>query len=154
MCCYVDTSVIVKLYIKEALSLEASNWVRARNEAIPLTVFHELEFKNALYLKQFRTEITDTEIRAILLKFADHQKRGVYYRPPVNWSDIMIRAVEIACTHTNKTGARSLDVLHVAAALTIKAGSFLTLDDRQATLAALVGLKLEDCTQSLDTPRH
>ena len=56
---YVDTSVIVKLYIKEEYSLEISHWIRENNEAIPLTRFHELEFTNTLYLKQFRTEMTN-----------------------------------------------------------------------------------------------
>jgi hypothetical protein len=48
---YIDTSIIVKLYIKEELSFEASHWVKKNNEAIPLTGIHELEFINAIYLK-------------------------------------------------------------------------------------------------------
>ena len=36
---YVDTSIIVKLYVREALSLEAAAWVRENNEALPLTLF-------------------------------------------------------------------------------------------------------------------
>ncbi len=144
---YVDTSVIVKLYIKEDLSFEVSRWIRANNEALPLTTFHELEFKNALYLKQFRAEITDDQIRMILFNFDDHHKRGVYFRPPLNWTDTMTLAVDLARTHTQKTGARSLDILHVASALAIKADRFLTLDQRQATLAASAGLNLEDCTK-------
>ena len=62
---YVDTSVIVKLYIKEEHSLDVSNWLKENNEAIPLTIFHELEFNNAINLKEFRTEITTDEIRQI-----------------------------------------------------------------------------------------
>ncbi len=59
---YVDTSVIVKLYIKEEQSREASNWLKKNNEAVPLTRFHDLEFINAIHLKQFRSEITKDEI--------------------------------------------------------------------------------------------
>jgi hypothetical protein len=36
-----------------------------------------------------------------------------------------------------------LDILHVALALSIVADRFLTFDDRQTKLAALVGLKIE-----------
>jgi predicted nucleic acid-binding protein len=36
---YVDTSVIVKLYIREDYSQEASNWVTGINQAIPMTLF-------------------------------------------------------------------------------------------------------------------
>ena len=82
---YVDTSVIVKLYIKEEYSLEVSHWIRKNNEAIPLTRFHELEFTNAVYLKQLRTEMTKEQVLFVLSKFDEHQRRGVYYRPQINW---------------------------------------------------------------------
>ena len=144
---YVDTSVIVKLYIKEDLSFEVSNWIKTNDEAIPLTAFHELEFKNALYLKQFRAEITEDQVHKVLFKFEDHHMTGVYYRPSLNWTDTITLAIDLARTHTKQTGARSLDILHVASALAIKADRFLTLDERQATLAASAGLNLEDCTK-------
>ena len=62
---YIDTSVIVKLYIKEEYSQIVSSWVKKNDEAIPLTTFHELEFINALNLKKFRNEITEDEIKLI-----------------------------------------------------------------------------------------
>jgi predicted nucleic acid-binding protein len=43
---YVDTSVIVKLYIREEHSREASEWLRKNNEAIPLS-FDERQLKLA-----------------------------------------------------------------------------------------------------------
>jgi len=144
---YVDTSVIVKLYIKEDLSFEVSNWIRAHKEPIPLTAFHELEFKNALYLKGFRSEITEDQIRTVLLKFENHYRRGVYYRPYLDWPETLTGAISLASDHTTKTGARSLDILHVASALAMKADIFLTLDERQATLAASAGLRITDCTK-------
>ncbi len=45
--------------------------------------------------------------------------------------------------HSENIGSRSLDILHVAFALSIKADRFLTHDERQAKLAALAGLKIE-----------
>ena len=78
---YVDTSVIVKLYVKEKHSLDASNWLKENNEAIPLTVFHELEFNNAINLKEFRGEITRDKTRLIMARFAEHEGKGIYYRP-------------------------------------------------------------------------
>ena len=143
---YVDTSVIVKLYIKEKYSFEVSDWIKKNNEAIPLTRFHELEFSNAIYLKQFRMEMTDDQVRLVLSKFDGHQRGGVYYRPRLNWTDTIDFAVDLAQNHTKSTGTRSLDILHVASALAIKATRFLTLDDRQSTLAELAGLTIENCT--------
>lgn len=140
---YVDTSVIVKLYIKEEHSLDVSNWLKENNEAIPLTTFHELEFNNAINLKKFRTEITTDEIRFIMAKFAEHECKGVFYRPQTSWSDTFKYAVDLSRKHTSTTGSRTLDILHVASALSIKADRFLTFDARQSKLAALSGIRIE-----------
>jgi len=142
---YVDTSVIVKLYIKEEYSLEVSHWIKKNNEAIPLTRFHELEFTNAIYLKQFRTEMINEQVLLVLAKFDEHQRRGVYYRPQINWTDTINFALDLSQSHTKTTGSRSLDILHVASALAIKAKRFLTLDKRQSALADLAGLTIENC---------
>jgi len=53
------------------------------------------------------------------------------------------RATEIARAYVARTGTRTLDTLHVAAALELKAERFWTFDDRQAKLAKAVGLKLK-----------
>ncbi len=144
---YVDTSVIVKLYIKEEHSEDASNWLRKNNTAIPITSFHDLEFNNAIYMKQFRDEISTDEAGLIIAKFDEHERKGVYYRPQLNWTDTFKYAVDLSKNHTGITGSRSLDILHVASALSIKADRFLSFDDRQSELASLVGLKIEDCTK-------
>jgi len=140
---YVDTSVIVKLYIKEEYSQESSNWLKENNEAIPLTSFHELELINAVHLKQFRAEITLDETRLILSRFEEHEKSGIYYRPQLDWSAIFIHAIDLSKKHSASIGSRSLDIIHVASALSINAERFLTLDNRQTRLAALTGLKME-----------
>jgi predicted nucleic acid-binding protein len=142
---YIDTSVIVKLYIKEEYSLEVSHWIRENNEAIPLTRFHELEFTNAIYLKQFRTEMTKEQALLVLSKFDEHQRRGVYYRPQISWTDTLNLALDLSQSHTKTSGSRSLDMMHVASALAIKANRFLSLDKRQSALADLAGLTIENC---------
>ncbi len=144
---YVDTSVIVKLYIKEEYSIEVCHWIRKNNEAIPLTRFHELEFTHTFYLKQFRTEMTNEQVLLVLSKFDEHQRRGVYYRPQINWTDTINFALDLSQSHTKTTGSRSLDIMHVASALAIKANRFLTLDKRQAALADLAGLTIENCVK-------
>jgi len=141
---YVDTSVIVKLYIKEEYSFEVSHWIKENNEAIPLTRFHDLEFTNAIYLKQFRAEMTNEQALLVLSKFDEHQRRGIYYWPQINWTDTINFALDLSQSHTRTTGSRSLDVLHVASALAIKAKRFLTLDKRQSVLAELTGLTIEN----------
>ncbi|MGD2014170.1 MAG: type II toxin-antitoxin system VapC family toxin [Desulfobacterales bacterium] len=141
---YVDTSVIVKLYIKEEYSQELSSWLKENDEAIPLTSFHELELINAIHLKQFRTEITLEKTRLIMKRFEEHEKSGIYYRPQLDWSDIFIHAIDLSKNHSSSIGSRALDILHVASALSINTDRFLTLDDKQTRLAALAGLKIEN----------
>src|SRR6266849_1960334 len=51
-------------------------------------------------------------------------------------------ARRIARTHTRLLGTRALDVLHVASALTLRAGSFCTFDKNQAKLAAALALHI------------
>jgi len=58
------------------------------------------------------------------------------------WRAALQRAEELSREHTPKLGTRSLDVLHVACALELKLGRFLTFDNRQQRLAEAVGLKL------------
>ncbi len=48
-----DTSIIVKLYVREEHSRNVWDFMKENNEAIPLTLFHDLEFKNAINLKKF-----------------------------------------------------------------------------------------------------
>ena len=54
----------------------------------------------------------------------------------------MSLAERLSAAHTRKGGHRTLDVLHVATAMHLKAEIFLTLDGGQATLAKAVGLKV------------
>jgi predicted nucleic acid-binding protein len=138
----VDTSVIVKLYIREDFSRDASVWLKKNNEAIPLTSLHELEFINAIHLKQFRAEINPDEIRLIMSRFEEHETSGIYYRPQLDWPAIFSHAIELSKKHSANIGSRSLDIFHVASALSIKVDRFLTLDDRQTRLAAFAGLKI------------
>ena len=139
---YVDTSAIVKLYIKEDYSQETSDWIKANNQAIPKTFLHELEFSNAIKLKQFRNEMTLSDSKIILERFDKHEKIGIFYSPQVRWPEVFSRSLELAKLHTEQIGSRSLDILHVALALLIQTDQFFTFDERQSQLAEAAGLKI------------
>lgn len=49
---------------------------------------------------------------------------------------------DLARRHGARLGVRTLDSLHVASALQLKAERFWTFDDRQAKLARVEGLKI------------
>lgn len=82
-------------------------------------------------------------MRFILSRFNEHWERGVYYRPQQDWTETLNIAVELAQHHTRHIGSRSLDILHVASAITTATDHFLTFDDRQARMAALASLRIE-----------
>jgi len=52
------------------------------------------------------------------------------------------RAADLSTVHTERLGARAIDLLHVAGALTLESELFLTTDARQAQLAKAEGLKV------------
>jgi hypothetical protein len=53
-----------------------------------------------------------------------------------------IEAERLSALHSETLGTRSLDILHVAAALVLGSSEFLTFDARQAALAKAAGLKV------------
>lgn len=140
---YLDTSAIVKLYFKEDRSREIAAWLETNNQAIPLTRFHELELVNAVQLKFFRGEIAAEEIELVLAKLDDHERRGVYFRPQIEWSEVLETAMDLSKRFTGSLGSRSLDILHVAAARCMGFERFLSLDTRQIQLAEHAGLTIE-----------
>ena len=52
------------------------------------------------------------------------------------------RAMNLSKAHTERLGARAIDLLQVASALTLESELFLTPDGRQAHLAKAEGLKV------------
>ncbi|MCP5542890.1 MAG: PIN domain-containing protein [Akkermansiaceae bacterium] len=54
----------------------------------------------------------------------------------------MTEAERLSATHSEKLGTRSLDILHVAAALVLGSTVFFTFDKRQAKLGKAAGLKV------------
>ena len=132
---YIDTSAIVKLYIKESKSKSVAEWIKNNNEPIPLTSLIELEFINALKLKQFRNELSDNDYDKIIFMFREHEDKGVYYRPSMDWAIVFTNAFNLSKKHTSIIGSRSLDILHISSALFLKTKKVLTFDDKQAQLA-------------------
>ena len=140
---YLDTSIIVKLYFKEKYSRKAASWLKKNNQAAALTPFHELEFINAMQLKLFRGEIAEDESELVISRFEEHERKGVYYRPQMEWPRIFNIAMALSKNHSHRIGSRSLDIMHVASAIFLKADQFLSLDRRQFQIAQAAGLKIE-----------
>ena len=60
----------------------------------------------------------------------------------MEWNRVFAEASRLALAQTRSLGPRSLDIIHVAAALISESDFFVTFDGRQSKLAKAAGLKL------------
>jgi predicted nucleic acid-binding protein len=100
----------------------------------------ELELANALELRIFRREAKGSEVRAARRRMAEHVEAGFFALQPMPVT-VYERARQIARRRSAQSGLRTLDILHVASALLLRAEIFLTFDRPQLKLARAEGLK-------------
>ncbi len=141
MSLWLDTSVLVSLYVPEARSDRVARLVRRVGEPIPFSRLHELEFVNALRLRMFRREARPKAVDATLARIAEDLHEGVLRRSEIEWPATFAKALELANRFTPRVGSRSLDLLHVAAAILARSDPFVTADRRQSTVARQAGLR-------------
>jgi predicted nucleic acid-binding protein len=137
---WLDTSVLVSLYVPEARSERVARLVRRGGEPIPFSQLHELELANALRLRSFRREASRKQVQATHARIADDLEAGILRRVAVDWPVALARAIELADRHSSRLGCRSLDLLHVSAAMMLASARFVTADRVQGTLARRAGL--------------
>jgi predicted nucleic acid-binding protein len=140
---YVDSSALVAVYVTERFSDAARASVRAAGP-IPFTALHTLEVANAFELLVGRRQITRRECRAILAQLRgdvhDHRLVSIV----VDLDQVFADASELSRLHTAQRLARSLDLLHVAAAHVAQCSTFVSADDRQLAVAKASGLTTID----------
>jgi predicted nucleic acid-binding protein len=136
---YADTSFLVSLYVLDANSNLVAERMKLAKLPVLLTPLGEIELANALYLRLFRKELVPSRAKAAHALFRKDIEDGVYQVKP--FSPAMFeRAKRIAQSQTPRLGTRTLDVLHVASALTLQANTFYTFDRSQRKLAEAEGL--------------
>ena len=139
MTLWLDTSALVSLYVPEARSARVARLVRRAGEPIPFSQLHELEFANALRLRVFRREARRKQVNSTLARVSDDLNAGILHRVAVDWPAALAKAIELA-DHTARIGCRSLDLLHVSAAMISASDRFVTADQRQSVIARRAGL--------------
>jgi len=140
---YADTSVLFSLYVTDANSPRADAWRQANPVPIGFTGFHRIELRNALSLAVFQQRLTVAESLAAWQEVQQDLASGVLVAQPDLWAKLVQEAESLAEHHTPVIGARSLDILHVAAALVLGAMEFCTFDTRQGKLANAAGLHVQ-----------
>ncbi len=143
MTTYVDSSVLVAVYVPERFSKAARRVVGATPQ-IPFTLLHELEVPNAFAMLLGRGLISRAEHRAIHAQLQEDLENQRLLRLPLDWDRVFAKACDLSLAHTAKQLTRSLDLLHVAAAHTSACRSFVSADDRQLAVAKAAGLAVTD----------
>ena len=143
MTAYFDTAIILKLYVQEATSTDAVRLVNECHTPYILTPWQEIEARTALRLKAFRKEITTAEMEASLKSFDEDILSGRWKTPEYTEATVWRFARDLSDRHAATIGCRTLDLLHVAVALSVGVKTFLTFDERQRTLAKLEGLTIK-----------
>ena len=137
---YADTSFLVPLFIRESTSVAAIEEADRLEEPLPLIFLNSIEFINALNARVFRQEITSRIRGAAFAKFQEYLDQDVFVREAVDPEEVRQRAEELSNRYTPRHGARSLDLLHIAAAQFIECRRILTFDERQRVIAKKEGL--------------
>jgi len=88
----------------------------------------------------FRKEISPTEARRARADLEGDLGIGLWLKADLPES-VWATCADLARRHGQILGVRTLDSLHVAAAIELRAKSFWTFDERQAKLAQSVGLQ-------------
>lgn len=143
---YYDTGILLKLYTAEPESVRVQKFVRLRESPIWVTDLHIAECVSALRLKTFRKECSEEAASAAIELVEEDVRNGVVQVADVDWDHAWRECRLLSDQFASRTGARTLDTLHVAAARLLGAKEFLSSDLRQTMLARLVGLKVSDPT--------
>lgn len=141
MSVYVDTSFLVSLYVRDLHSTEAIGLMASRPRPW-LTPLHRAEWAHAIERQVFQKVLSRREARELHAQFEKDRADGVWADAGLPELALEVCA-QLARRHAARLGTRTLDALHVASALELKAKQFWTFDERQARLARAAGFKLK-----------
>jgi len=142
-----DTSFLCALYRLQYNSEEAVRFYKQLDSPLRVTTLVLFEFRQSLRLqvhlygqdkrKGFSKNIADAATR----KLQENIAAGALVVIPADWADVHAIAERLSAKHTERTGQRALDILHVATALHFGAKQFLSYDSRQRALAKAEGME-------------
>lgn len=143
MTTYIDSSALVPMYVPERFSKAARLAVRTASQ-VPFTPLHQLEIPNAFELLVGRGLITRAECRAIQMYLREDLESQRLMPISFDLERVFTDAGDLSRLYAAKFLARSLDLLHVAAAHRALCTTFVSADDRQLAVAKASGLEAVD----------
>jgi predicted nucleic acid-binding protein len=140
---YPDSSFLVSIYRHDGNHAAAAAFMRKRSLALAFLPLHRVELRNALRFAETQGLLTAEERREAFKQIEQDLRDGLLVHVAVAWSDICRRADYLSEKYMLKNGQRTIDLLHVAAALESGAELFLSFDQRQCGLAKAAGLQVK-----------
>jgi hypothetical protein len=143
MVAFADTGFIASLYLQESTSAQARAAIQGAPIALPLTPLAMLELRNAVNRSVQRQRITAAQRDALWQDVEADIASGFLVPTSVASEELHKKARQLSDRHTPTLGTRSLDLLHIAAALILESMEFFSFDDRQRKAAAGEGLMVK-----------
>jgi predicted nucleic acid-binding protein len=137
---YADSSFFVSLYVKDAHSSAADKMLKTGQRPL-ITPLHIAEWTHAISQHVFRQQMTAAEADRLQCDFDDDRTARIWPTISVPEAALDVCA-DLGRRYAGKLGVRTLDSLHVACALELKAQRFWTFDNRQEKLAEAAGLRI------------
>jgi predicted nucleic acid-binding protein len=140
---YCDTSFLLALYVPRDFFCPYALKIAAKfTDPIPYTLLGELELHNGVHRAFAAKAVSPSEYAGILRQISQDEADGFFIRTPLNQINHFAKARDLSKRYTPTMSSRTLDILHVAAALLIDATAFVSFDRRQRTLAGAARLGL------------
>ncbi|HEV3273128.1 MAG TPA: hypothetical protein VGZ93_13190 [Candidatus Methylacidiphilales bacterium] len=140
---YGDTSFLFALYNpRDRFHSQATSLTATLRQPIALTLLGELELLNGLYRGLAAKIIDRREHDAIFRQILDDEAGGILVQRAIDQIELFAAARDLSKKFTPEISARSLDILHVAAAQLLRASPFVSFDLKQRMLAQKAGLNL------------
>lgn len=140
---YPDSSFLVSCYVADPNTPQAKSYLSKMSAPLIFTALHVLEVRNAFQLGVFRRLFTSADALAARANLDQDLRSGRLIKATVKWPIAFRVAARLSERYSITTGTRSLDILHVATAKTMRAERFVSFDGRQRSLAAAAGLIVE-----------
>ena len=150
---YPDTNFITRFYLPNPDLAQVrrlvTQYLGREREALPFTPLHRLEFRNAIRLMVYRrnqpgeVNLLPSQARQVLRdQESDLAQRSFVSPRAIDWTEALREAERLSASYTATEGFRSLDLLHVGAALYLGAGEFYSFDTDARRIAQLAGLEV------------
>jgi predicted nucleic acid-binding protein len=141
MIAFPDTSFLCALYRQQDNSPAAAVHFKAMREALHVSGLLLYEFRQSvrfqvwLHAQEKSKGYPQADCNRALADLQTDLDTGAVVIATADWPDVHRLAETLSKRHTIAGGHRSLDVLHVATAVHLGAGEFLTFDSNQRKLA-------------------